>query len=268
MRLATHIVEKLWGRTGLAPEYGVDPARRIGEIWFEAPAGIAAPGVLIKYLFTSERLSIQVHPNDAQARAAGHPCGKEEMWIVLAADAGAHIGIGLVDDFDADTLRAAALDGSIEGMIDWRGVQAGDIYYNPAGTIHAIGPGVVVAEVQQAVDVTYRLYDYGRPRELHLDAGLAVAHGTRHADPRDGRLPESGSAVLVDGPHFGVAWADGTMPAGVPADRAVQVLPVSGAVAVDGVAVPTGGCGLARSRDTVTIPADTRAIIAWDMASA
>src|SRR5262249_13298778 len=128
-----------------------------------------------KFLFTSERLSIQVHPDDPAARAAGHPRGKDEAWLVLGADAGATIGLGLTHAVSREALRAAALDGSVEGLIDWRPVQTGDCFYSPAGTIHALGAGLTVLEIQQNLDLTYRLYDYGRPRELHLDEALAVA---------------------------------------------------------------------------------------------
>ena len=172
-------VERPWGRDRLPEPFSalVQDGRRIGEIWFEDEAA-ASPALLIKYLFTSERLSIQVHPDDAEAQAAGLPSGKDEAWLVIGAEPGAVIGLGLTEAVSPEALRAAALDGSIERLIDWRPVAAGDYFYSPAGTIHAIGAGVSLIEIQQYADVTYRLYDYGRPRELHLDAGVAVA------DPR------------------------------------------------------------------------------------
>ena len=266
MKLATRIVEKPWGRIDLPRQFARDDGRRIGEIWYQMPDGSAPLDVMIKYLFTSERLSIQVHPNDDQARAAGYPRGKEEAWVVLDAEPDAHIGIGLVRDADADELRAAALDGSIEALIDWRPARAGDIWYNPAGTIHAIGPGLVVAEVQQAVDLTYRLYDYGRPRELHLDAGLAVALGRPHADPRDGRLPDHGSALLVTGPYFGLAWCDGALPP-LPADAVApfQIVPVNGPTSADGAVILPGECGMAATAAGVALAQGSTALLAWSI---
>jgi mannose-6-phosphate isomerase len=264
MKLTTRIVPKPWGRTDIPARFATPAGERIGEIWFEHPQGDAL-ALMIKYLFTSERLSVQVHPNDAQAQASGHPHGKEEMWIVLAAEPGATLGVGLTHPVDADALRAAALDGSIEHLLDWRPVAAGDVIYNPAGTIHALGAGITVIEVQQAVDLTYRLYDYGRPRELHLDAGLAVAKGAPHADPRDGHLPSAGGGVLFDGPLFGVAWCDGGLPAGLPGavSGPWQVAAIDGEVMVAGERLAAGECALADSPDDVRIPAGVRAVLAW-----
>jgi mannose-6-phosphate isomerase len=169
-------VEKIWGRALLPGPFaslpgGGDP---VGEIWFEQ-AGPAEPELLVKYLFTSERLSIQVHPDDASARAAGHARGKDEAWLVLEAAPGAVIGLGPRRPITREALRQATSDGSIESLIDWRPVRKGDFIYSPAGTIHAIGAGLALIEIQQACDFTYRLHDYGRPRELHLDAAIAAA---------------------------------------------------------------------------------------------
>ena len=154
----------------------------IGEIWFEPPADAE---LLVKYLFTSERLSIQVHPDDEAARARGHARGKDEAWYVIDAGPGAAIGLGLTRAVSRDELRRAALDGSIEALLDWRPVAAGDLLYSPAGTIHAIGAGIALVEVQQNADITYRLYDYGRPRALHLDEAVAVAKPGPWAPPSE-----------------------------------------------------------------------------------
>jgi len=173
-RLATKYVEKPWGRDSLPALFPDAGDRRIGEVWFDGPEG-QHPPVLVKYLFTSERLSIQVHPNDDQGRDRGLAGGKSECWLVLDAEPGATLGMGTLDVLDGETLRASALDGRIEQLMDWKPVKAGDFFYIPAGTVHAIGAGIVLVEVQQNVDVTYRLYDYGRPRELHLEDGVAVS---------------------------------------------------------------------------------------------
>jgi mannose-6-phosphate isomerase len=200
-RLEAIIVEKPWGRTDISQDFGTFGNFRIGEIWFAHPGGKDTP-ILIKFLFTSERLSIQVHPDEAAAQAAGYLRGKDECWLVLDAAPDAELGIGLTAPTTREALHTAALDGSIVDMVDWRPAKAGDFIYNQAGTIHAIGAGLTVVEVQQNVDCTYRLYDYGRPRELHLDAGLAVAEIAPRPDPRDGRVAAADTRLLVDGPHF------------------------------------------------------------------
>ena len=174
IRLHTKPVEKPWGRTGLPAMFPDPDGRRIGEIWFDGPEG-RHPPLLVKYIFTSEKLSIQVHPNDAQAAERGLPGGKSECWYILDAEPGATLGIGTRRALSPDELRAASLDGSIEALMDWKPVERGSFFYIPAGTVHAIGRGVTLIEVQQNNDVTYRLYDYGRPRELHLDEGVAVS---------------------------------------------------------------------------------------------
>lgn len=192
------MVEKPWGRVGIPAHYGAAADRRIGEVWFTGPESLPQP-LLVKYLFTSERLSIQVHPDDAQALATGLTGGKSECWYVVDTQGDARLGIGLQQAVDTDALRAAALDGSIEHLLDWKPVRAGDFYYIPAGTIHAIGGGITLIEVQQNNDVTYRLYDYGRPRELHLDDGLAVSRPEPYGRP-DGHVAFDVSATLIDEP--------------------------------------------------------------------
>ena len=197
MKLARHYVEKPWGRTELPAAFDAPAGKRIGEVWFEGGPDLP---LLAKYIFTSERLSIQVHPDDDQARARGLKQGKSECWLIVDAEPGAVLGLGLKREVSKDELRAAALGGSIEELMDWRPVAAGDFVYVPAGTIHAIGAGISLLEFQQNSDVTYRLYDYGRPRELHLDDGLDVSI----AGPFGGDIQHLSDEdrTLVDGPHF------------------------------------------------------------------
>ncbi len=173
-QLAGHAVEKVWGQRAIPAIYAdtANADEPIGEVWF---ADAAAPSVLVKRLFTSEKLSIQVHPNDAQARASGHVCGKEEAWYILTAEPDATIGAGFARELSDTEVRAAALDGSIEDLMVWHPVKPGDFFHVPAGTVHAIGAGLSLLEIQQNVDLTYRLYDYGRPRPLQLDEGIAAA---------------------------------------------------------------------------------------------
>ncbi len=199
MKLQRRYVEKPWGRTELPPMFDPPAGERIGEVWFTDGAELP---LLAKYIFTSERLSIQVHPDDAQARARGLPQGKSECWYILDAEPGATLGLGLKQEIGKDELRGAALDGSIEQLMDWRPVAVGDFIFVPSGTIHAIGAGISLLEFQQNADVTYRLYDYGRPRELHLDDGVAVAAAKPFDDRLIQHLSGSEQRTLVNGPHF------------------------------------------------------------------
>ncbi|MGQ0559757.1 MAG: class I mannose-6-phosphate isomerase [Sphingosinicella sp.] len=199
MKLHRRFVEKPWGRTKLPPMFAAPADKRIGEVWFMG--GTELP-LLAKYIFTAERLSIQVHPNDEQARARGFDCGKTECWYILEAEPGATLGLGLKRELSADELREAALDGSIEGLLDWQVVTAGDFYLVPAGTIHAIGGGVSLLEFQQNSDLTYRLFDYGRPRELHLDEAVAVANRAKYPEAFAQHVAGDAPRTLVDGAHF------------------------------------------------------------------
>lgn len=244
-RLASRPVERIWGRRTLppgfpAPEPGGEP---IGEIWFEDPAGAEAE-LLVKYLFTSEKLSIQVHPDDAAAQARGYPRGKDEAWFIVDAEPGARIGLGLIHEVSKDALRAAALDGSIEQLLDWRPVEAGDIIYSPAGTIHAIGAGLSLIEIQQNLDLTYRFYDYGRPRALQLEEALAVAD-PRPSSPRT-------AAFTVE------RWRDGEAP-----DAAV-VVPIIGAGTIDGAPFDAGTVWRVEGGARIE---SADALVAWPRAS-
>ncbi|AKM06215.1 Mannose-6-phosphate isomerase [Pelagerythrobacter marensis] len=241
--LPTRAVAKVWGRDRLPAPFAAPEGERIGEIWFEPPPEL--PGILAKYLFTSEKLSVQVHPDDAQAPPGTR--GKEECWLVLNADPGASLAIGFDGPLSKDAMRAAALDGSIEGLLTWYPVKAGDFFYLPAGTVHAIGPGLSLVEIQQNSDVTYRLYDYGRPRELHLDAAIAVAKGEPYDAARYRRATGQGAAMLVEGPHFRLDRVSGPPGAAVAARYrgALLVMPLDGHVVLDGTVIAAGECGLA-----------------------
>jgi len=171
------------------------PAReKIGEVWFPPPAEVP---VLVKFLFTSARLSIQVHPEDDYARRHENSAGKTEMWHILRAGPGAEIALGFREPISRERLRQAAVTGEIEKLLRWIPVAPGETYFTPAGTVHAIGGGLALCEIQQVSDVTYRLYDYGRPRELHLDKGVEVSDLGRHPGAR-----QAAGGVLVDCPYF------------------------------------------------------------------
>ena len=259
-KLTTKIVDKPWGRVGIDPRFNADPTEQIGEIWFEAPA-TRLLDVMAKYLFTTERLSIQVHPDDATAHARGKRSGKTECWIVLEAGDDAELGIGTREAVDADTLIAAARDGSIVDLIDWRKPRVGDFIYNPAGTIHALGPGLTVLEVQQAVDLTYRLYDYGRLRELHLAEARDVVRAEPHHDPLDGPIDRDQTRVLADQGAFGLAWCHRNAPAIGP-KRELQLIPIDAAMTVDGTALNPGECGL-YDGDPAALASEGNFVLAW-----
>ena len=240
-QLPTHLVHKVWGmRTPPAPfvNPGDDP---LGEIWFDPPPEMA--DLLVKFIFTDAALSVQVHPNDQQAPAGQR--GKNECWYILDAQPGAQLAVGLKREMSVEELRTAALDGSIEGDLGFVDVQPGDFFSIPAGTVHAIGPGISLLEVQQNSDITYRLYDYGRPRELHLEDGLMVAKRGRYDPALHTRAPDHGYAELIDGPHFRVAKlaGAGTAPKGRFAGDTL-VLPLAKGASLDGHKLDVGTCTL------------------------
>ena len=245
-RLLARRVAKPWGIADLPARFGGDTGDRIGEVWFEHPWAGDLP-LLVKYIFTSEKLSIQVHPDDEQARDRGLVQGKSECWYIIDAQPGAMIGLGLRSPVSREDLRAAAVDGSIESMMDWRAALPGDFIYVPAGTVHAIGAGITLLEIQQSSDVTYRLFDYGRPRELHLDDGIAIATPTPARPGNHRRAGGPIDAVLIDDRHFSVVRASSSaaIPDGL-ANRLRWVMPLQGSASADGQTATAGECLLAR----------------------
>ena len=268
-RLATLRVEKPWGRHTLWPGFDDVPAggAAVGEIWFDAGPG-ADPELLVKYLFTSERLSIQVHPDDAAAQAAGHRRGKDEAWVILAAEPGSTIALGTREVTSREALAAGALDGSIVDMLDWKRVKAGDVIYSAAGAVHAIGAGITMIEVQQNVDLTYRLYDYGRPRELHLDAGIAVSDPVPFvAPPIPGEIAP-GRAILCEGGKFVLErWSwEGNRALALPDDVPGWLVPVGGSGTIDGARFAAGECWSVAGRATITPDAGSDLLFAYPLA--
>ena len=194
-----------WGTTDLSPIY---PNHRfeekIGESWLTGDAGKVANGplrgrslaelstqygrqlvgdaakdskrfpLLTKFLFPHEKLSVQVHPDDEAARRVGQPCGKTECWYVAHARPGSQVGLGLQPGVTSAQFENAIKEQHAEEMLNWINVFPGEMIYVAAGTVHTLGPGSIIVETQQQSDTTYRLYDYGRPRELHLKEGLAA----------------------------------------------------------------------------------------------
>ena len=242
VRLVARPVEKPWGRKVIpAPFTGVACRHRIGEIRFEAPDGEPLP-LLVKYIFTSAKLSVQVHPDDAQARARGLPNGKSECWYILDADPGARIGLGFVRPVDGEAVARSAVDGSIEGLIGWRPVHVGDVFCVPARTVHTIGAGIALVEVQQHSDATYRLYDYERERALHLHDAVAVASLEPYPAGLASHVGEDESGGCAPGSGFEMEHvpADGLVEAMAGRDR--WVLPLTGQIEAAGEIGRPGEC--------------------------
>jgi mannose-6-phosphate isomerase len=201
---SVRVVHKPWGVSDLQPWSSIDgTGDAVGELWFErADKNAPIPALLLKLLFTSEPLSIQVHPDDTFARAMGMPNGKSEAWYIISAKPGAQIGVGLEHRVTPQELRASIKDGSIVELVQWRPVAKGDVIFIPAGTIHTLGAGIVLAEIQQRSDTTFRLFDYGRQRELHEDNGVAVANTWPLRSPRNPTRLTGERTVLVASRYF------------------------------------------------------------------
>lgn len=184
-RIEPVFLEKVWGSHHLEPLFP-NSEKRIGEVWFTADD---LP-LLVKFLFTSDRLSVQVHPGDDYAHRHHESKGKTEMWHILRADPGAQVALGFREELSPQQFRQAAESGEIVDLLCWIDAKPGDTFLVPAGTVHAIGAGLSLCEIQQRSDITYRIYDYGRPRELHLEDALNVSCcGPRHGvEPRRGDL--------------------------------------------------------------------------------
>ena len=204
--------ERIWGSLDLAPIYTREiTGSPLGEAWLTGDGCTVANGplagrtlaqlcqefgkkflgegagnatrfpLLIKFLFPREKLSVQVHPDDEMAVKVGQPCGKTECWYVLQAEPGAKIGLGLKPGVTKSEVERAIVENRMEHLLNWLDVHEGDLVYVDAGTVHAIGGGAVIVETQQNSDTTYRLYDYGRPRELHVQDGLRATKEQTHA---------------------------------------------------------------------------------------
>ena len=200
----TCALPKPWGILDLRPWSNArHDGGAIGEIWYERSGRKAADSsLLLKMLFTNQPLSIQVHPDDAFAHMIGLPRGKTEAWYILSAAPDAKVALGLIQRLTPQQLRAAVDDGSISDLVVWQSVSTDDVIFVPAGTIHAIGAGLVIAEIQQRSDATFRLFDHGRQRDLHIESAVAVANaGPAHFQVQPDRLTNE-RRLLVSSPHF------------------------------------------------------------------
>jgi mannose-6-phosphate isomerase len=194
-----------WGTEDLSPIYPNHRfGEKIGEAWLTGDASKVANGpltgeslaalssrfggalvgdaardpsrfpLLLKFLFPHEKLSVQVHPDDAAARLAGQPWGKTECWYVAHARPGTQVALGLKPGTTRAQFEQAIHGQCAEELLHWVNIYPGEMIYVAGGTVHTLGPGAIIVETQQQSDVTYRLYDYGRPRELHVKEGMAV----------------------------------------------------------------------------------------------
>jgi len=193
VQLHSTFLDKIWGTTAVEPWFEKTD-RKIGEVWFTSEPELP---LLVKFLFTSDKLSVQVHPDDADGEA-----GKAEMWHILRAEPGARIAMGFREPITRERLRESALTGEIEQLLRWIPVKPGETYFIPAHTVHALGGGIAVLEIQQQSDSTYRLYDYGRPRELHLDRAVELSDLGLHPGATIPECTGPGRTLLVRCPYF------------------------------------------------------------------
>src|SRR6478672_8238665 len=231
--LQPQFYERVWGTRDLTPFYSREiTGAPIGEAWLTGDNCTVANGplagrtlsalsqqfgkkflgdaggdaarfpLLIKFLFPTEKLSVQVHPDDEGAAKIGQPCGKTECWYVLRADLGAQVGLGLSPGVTREQLERAIKETRAEKLLNWIDLHTDDLIYVDAGTVHAIGPGSVIVETQQNSDTTYRLYDYGRPRELHVEKGLAATKEKTNAGKIAPQALSNGDLQLVASPCF------------------------------------------------------------------
>ncbi len=201
-----------WGGLCLANLYGKDQKDTpIGESWEVWGASLLPDGrsvreacgftLLVKLIDVEDQLSVQVHPDDVQAmQLEGRPEGKAEAWYIIGTRPAAKVALGLKRDPGAAELRELAATGAIEAELRWTGVQAGEVIDIPPGTIHSLGGGVLLYEVQQPSELTYRFYDWGRARPLHLDKAVAVVRTDSRPVPR--RAPEGWQEILIENQHF------------------------------------------------------------------
>jgi mannose-6-phosphate isomerase len=283
--------ERVWGTHDLRPYFSrAVEGEPIGEVWLTgencqvasgplagktlrdlaaeygaALTGDASPEatrfpLVIKFLFPRQKLSVQVHPNNELARLAGECCGKTECWYIARAVAGAHVGIGLRAGIDREMFRRAVDANQAEHMLNWLDVRKGEMMYVDAGTVHAVGPNCIIVETQQNCDITYRLYDYGRPRPLHLDRGIEAMREKTRAGRVEPQTVE-GHEVLIASPCFIVEEHKVESPVLLAAEAgksSIQVL-----VSLDGGAVvECAGCSpLPFMRgEAVVIPASSPAV--------
>jgi mannose-6-phosphate isomerase len=178
----------------------VSPAPDVRAAGSPLPPAPDSP-LLIKTIFAREKLSVQVHPDDRMAQKYGEPRGKTECWYALQAEPGAEVAVGLKPGTTLAEIEQGIRQGTLEDRLNMLPVAAGDMIFVDAGTVHAIWPGSILLETQQYSDVTYRMYDYGRPRQLHIEKSLeATKLVTRAGKVPPRELPDR--TVLIDEDYF------------------------------------------------------------------
>jgi mannose-6-phosphate isomerase len=230
-RMEPRFVPRVWGYSDLRPWYDkVAEGEPIGEVWLTGDDSLIATGphagkpldalfavahaallgagraetespLLIKVIFAEQKLSVQVHPDDEMAHRYGLKRGKTECWYALAAKPGAEVAVGLKTGATLDEVKEEIRTGTLENSLNLLPVEKGDMIFVDAGTVHAIWPGSVLLETQQNADVTYRLYDYGRPRELHIEKSLEATKFETRAG-KVSPIPLEDRTVLIDAGYF------------------------------------------------------------------
>ena len=210
--------------------------------------------LLLKFLFPEEKLSVQVHPDDATAQGFGEPWGKTECWYVVHAKPGSQIALGLKPGVTVAQFEQGIVEKRAEELLNWINVYQGEMIYVAGGTVHTLGPGAVIVETQQQSDTTYRLYDYGRPRPLHLERGLASIK--EHNDSGKVIRPapvgmgsgKNWRSSMIAAPYFAVDLFE------LKAPQEFSTTCNSGETSVQ-ILVAVEGCGVveARGRDPVTL---------------
>jgi mannose-6-phosphate isomerase len=231
VKLDRVLVEKPWGRSELPTEFGLRTEGRTGEVWF---TGGSDDLLLPKYIFTNEKLSIQVHPGGRHCMSPG----KTECWYIVDAGSNASIGVGLRYAISREELREVAMDGTIDQLLDWRPVRPGDFFVVTPGTIHAIGGDITLLEIGQKSGATYRLYDYGRPRALHILEAVAAANPVPYLEHLFQHVDKKGDRVLLDWPELAIVYTRSDCLQ----ERARWVLPVNGSIRYGSITAGRGEC--------------------------
>lgn len=223
--------ERIWGSRDLRPWYDrVAEGEPIGEVWLTGDDCLVSTGphagkrlaalfqehsaallggrapspespLLIKVIFARQKLSVQVHPDDALAQKQGFPRGKTECWYALAAERGAQVACGLKPGTTIEQVKQGIEDGTLESSLNVLSVSPGDMIFVDAGTVHAIWPGAVLLETQQNCDITYRMFDYGRPRELHIEKSLEATRLKTRAGKVSPKAAED-RTILLNAEYF------------------------------------------------------------------
>ena len=189
---------------------GAYAGKRLDAVFREAHEAMLGPGapspdspLLIKVIFAQQKLSVQVHPDDAMAQKYGDPRGKTECWYALAAEPGAQVAVGLKPGVTLAQVEEGIHKGTLEASLNALSIAKGDLIFVDAGTVHAIWPGAILLETQQNCDLTYRMYDYGRPRELHIEKSLEATKLTTRAG-KVTRQVLGDRTILIDTEYFRV----------------------------------------------------------------